>query len=1061
MPTHISSTEHNSTPQSFDVFLSYNGLERFTVEQIATLLQGEGLEPWFDEWYLAGGDKFQDKVAEALKASSACAVFIGPQAFGDWEREELQVAQNRAAKDSNFRLFLVLLPGLPEPFDFSTLAPFLGTRTWVDLRRGFDDKRALFSLICAIRGIAPGPKTDSSYTAPATARQPDVCPYLGLQSFNEKDAEFFFGRDGDIQRLVEKLKATRFLAVIGPSGVGKSSLVRAGLLPALRREAIPDSSRWIPHVFTPRANPLETLAARLPNTTAAASGLREIRENEEELRRDSRTLHRALSLTSASDDGHVGVSKEHKALFIIDQFEEVFTLCKDDVERERFIGNLLYAATIPDGLCVVVLTLRADFYHKCALYPDFSALLAAHQFLVSPMSLDGLRQAIEEPAGRVGLRFEEGLVDEILDDIMHQPGALPLLEHALLELWRRRNNRLLTLEAYRKTGGVKGAIATRAENTFKTFDVTQQEVTRRVMLRLTQPGEGTEDTRRRASLNELITLSGKRETAEDVIKTLTDARLLMTSRDEQEGVLVDVSHEALIRGWPRLRQWIDEDREGLRLHRELTETTKGWLKSKKDKSFLLSGSRLSRIKEWSRGRENDLNEEEQSFISASISHQRRNYLAAVVAGVLLILFSITLIFSFVKRANENAKRVHEVNVDARRRQLEEGAKALWPSLPDKISQIDGWLESARQLSGELDSLKRRRAEIDEHADAPRVQYLDELISNLSEFYDPKAGVHSQVLQLREAAVRVRESEESDNLRASWNKAFAEIAVSNINNKYSGFSTTPIKYLIPVGQDPESQLFEFAHILTGKVPERGADGKLIIGEDTGLIFVLIPAGTFKMGAQQTDPNAVNYDPNAQENETPLHDVSLTPFLISKYEMTQGQWLILTGANPSQNNPRKGFNLLHPVDTVSWTESMEVFRPVGLSLPTEAQWEYAARAGSSDIRWLGKPLEMIKEIANVRESDKLQPVPIGTYSPNGYGLHDMVGNVWELCLDRFGTYNLPVASGSGERLVIDSPFRTDKGGSYFDSAVLSRLTAHYQLKPDYKEYNMGVRPVLNIR
>ncbi|HEX8129798.1 MAG TPA: SUMF1/EgtB/PvdO family nonheme iron enzyme [Pyrinomonadaceae bacterium] len=1059
MHTHTSSTVQNSTPQKFDVFLSYNGDEISAVARIADLLKSEGLEPWFDHWYTVGGDKFQEKIPEALNASLACAVFIGPHGFGNWEREELQVAQNRAAKDSNFRLFLVLLPGVPRPFDPSTSAPFLGARKWVDLSDGFDDKRALFPLICAIRGTAPGPRTNSFYTTSATTRYPDVCPYLGLQSFSEKDAEFFFGRDGDIQRLVEKLKATRFLAVIGPSGVGKSSLVRAGLLPGLRTGAIPNSSRWLPHVFTPGARPLETLAAYLSNTTTA-SGVRELRENEEELRRDMRTLHRALR-TSPSDEGYEGSTKEPKALFVIDQFEEVFTLCQDEAEREHFISNLLYAATIPSGLCVVVLTLRADFYHKCALYPDFSARLAAHQFLVSPMSLDGLRQAVEEPARRVGLRFEEGLVDEILDDIMHQPGALPLLEHALLELWRERKDGQLTLEAYRKTGGVKGAIATRAENIFKTFDETQQVVTRRIMLRLTQPGEGTEDTRRRASLNELITLSGKRETVEDVIKTLTDARLLMTSRDEQEGVLVDVSHEALIRGWPRLCQWIDEDREGLRLHRELTEATRGWLKSKKDKSFLLSGSRLSRIKDWSRGRASDLNEKEQNFISASVSHQRRIYVAATIAGVLLLLFSVTLLYSFVKRASENAERVHEVNIDAKRRQLEVEAKALWPSLPDKISQIDGWLESARQLSGELNSLKRRRSEIDGHVDAPRLEYLDELIANLNEFYDPKAGVHSQVTQLREAAVRVKEFEESENLRTTWNKAFAEIAASNTNNKYPEFSTTLIKYLVPVGQDPESKLFEFAHILTGKVPERGADGKLIIGADTGLIFVLIPAGAFKMGAQKTDPTAANYDPNAQENETPLHDVSLAAFLISKYEMTQGQWLRLTGANPSQNHPRKGFNLLHPVDTISWTESMEVLGPVGLGLPTEAQWEYAARAGSSDIRWLGKPLEMIKEIANVRESDKLQPVPIGTYSPNSYGLHDMVGNVWELCLDRFGHYNLPVAAGSGERLVIDSPFRTDKGGSYFDSAVLSRLTAHYQLKPDYKEYNMGVRPVLNIR
>ena len=591
----------------FDIFLSHNSRDKPAVERIAAKLKQAALDPWLDKWCLTPGGKWQDELAAGLRASSACGFFIGPNGVGDWASEELNVALDRAAKDRNFRLFLVLLPAVPEPFDATSLPPFLSTRTWIDLRKGIEDSRGFQLLINAIKGVAPGPET------PIEARA-DICPYRGLQTFNEEHVEFFFGRNGDIQRLVEKLKATRFFAVLGPSGSGKSSVVRAGLIPRIRAGALPDSDTWTIRVLTPGSHPLTALAAHLlrlfPQDT--------MQKTLDQMTADPRTLHLACSLALAERP------PSELVIWVIDQFEEVFTLCRDEQERKQFLDNLLYAASIPDGRSMVVLTMRADFYSRCAAYPALSALIASQQFLVSPMDLDGLRQAIEEPAWRVGLEFEEGLVATVLDDVANEPGALPLLEHALLELWERRRGRMMTLEAYRKTGGVHGALAKRADTVYDAFSPQQQEIVRRIMLRLTAPGEGTEDTRRRATITELVSSPGEAEAIESVVRGMADARLLTAGADEQSGErLVDVSHEALIRSWPRLRKWIDEDRASLRLLRRVTEAAQEWQRLNRDEGGLYRGARLAQAMEWREHHEAMLNELEREFLDASVAEKAR------------------------------------------------------------------------------------------------------------------------------------------------------------------------------------------------------------------------------------------------------------------------------------------------------------------------------------------------------------------------------------------------------------------------------------------------------
>ena len=633
------------SPQRFAVFLSHNSREKPVVERIAEKLKREGLEPWLDKWCLTPAGDWQDELAAGLRASEACAVFIGPSGIGSWEDLEYKLATDRMAKDRAFRVFLVLLPGLPEPFDTSALPPFLSTRTWIDLRKGIEDTRAFQSLIHGIKGLPLGPER-------AIEPRNDISPYRGLQAFDEDHAEFFFGRDGDIQRLIEKLKVTRFIAVIGSSGSGKSSLVRAGVVPALKKGVLPESDTWAVRVFTPGAHPLASLAANLLRLYPGES----MNKTLDELARDERTLHLAVSLGMAERPA------SERVVWVIDQFEEVFTLCRDEQERAQFLSNLLYAAFIPEGRCAVILTLRADFYHKCAAYPELSARLSEHQFLVSLMGTNNLRQAIEEPAWHVGLEFEPGLVETILEDIENQPGGLPLLEHALLELWERRRGTMMTLEAYRESGGVEGAIAKRADAIYLSFNADEQVIARRIMLRLTQPGEGTEDTRRRATISELITHEGESQIVESVVQAMATSRLLTTSADEQEAgeQTVDVSHEALIRGWPRLRRWIEEDRQGLRILRRLTEAAREW-RTAKDESLLYRGARLAQAVEWREKNRGALNEFEREFLNQSVAEheagerRRRRVITGLAAGLLIALVLAALAVFQWWRANEQAQ----------------------------------------------------------------------------------------------------------------------------------------------------------------------------------------------------------------------------------------------------------------------------------------------------------------------------------------------------------------------------------------------------------------------
>jgi len=594
----------------YDVFLSHNSADKPAVEELARRLTNEaGLQPFLDKWHLVPGEPWQEAIEEALDQSRTCAVFIGPHGIGPWENEEMRAAIEQRVADCAFRVIPVLLPGA-ERGERGRLPAFLTRAIWVEFRESLDDPYAFRRLVAGIKGIPPG-------RGPGEVVDEGVCPYRGLQVFEEEHAPFFLGRKAATEWLLNDLRRSRFLAVIGPSGSGKSSLVRAGLVPALRRGDLPGSEKWPLCVFRPGHRPLESLAVVLIQLVGPSNDPTAPARLMDTLATDQRQLHLTtrLALADAPPDRAIAL--------VVDQFEEIFTLCRDEEQRVAFIDNLLYASAIEGGRGVVVLTVRADFYGKCAVYPDLAARITDHQMLVSPMVEEELRQAIERPAQLVGLEFERGLVETLLRDVQAEPGALPLLQHALLELWERREGRRLTFAAYCEIGGIQSAIAHRAESIYTGFDLVQQAITRRIMLRLVAPGEGTEDTLRRARKSELLPAGERAEATEAVIQTLADARLVTTARDiATDEEQVDVSHEALIRGWRRLREWIDDDRAGLRAHRRLTETAREWEENNCD-DYLYHGARLAEAEEWAETHSADLNPLECEFLEASVELRDR------------------------------------------------------------------------------------------------------------------------------------------------------------------------------------------------------------------------------------------------------------------------------------------------------------------------------------------------------------------------------------------------------------------------------------------------------
>ena len=466
-------------------------------------------------------------------------------------------------------------------------------------------------------------------------------PYKGLRAFEEGDAADFFGRDELIATLLAALSEHRFVTVVGPSGSGKSSVVLAGLLPRLASGALGDSATWARVVLSPGSDPMAALAAAVESVS-------------------TESLDPEVLTKKGLED-----STEGELLIVIDQFEELYTQTESLESRNRFIGLVTEAVSDPQGSVRVVATLRADFYGRPLASPELGRLVRDGLVTVLAPTRDELVEMIVAPSQAVGLRWEPGLPHRIVEDVAHQPGGMPLLQYALTDLVERRSGDLLTAADYERVHGVTGALAARAESLYRDLNPAQQDASRQVLLRLVTVDEESDDTRRRVRRTELELIGISRADLEAVLDAFTSQRLLLADRDPAtRGPTVEVAHEALLREWPRLSSWVDQQREALILGRRFRAALGDWEAAGQHEDYLLTGSRLAPFIGWADTA--SLTTDEQGFYRASrerderersARRRRRRTLVGVLVGATLVASTLG-IFAVLQaqRATGEAER---------------------------------------------------------------------------------------------------------------------------------------------------------------------------------------------------------------------------------------------------------------------------------------------------------------------------------------------------------------------------------------------------------------------
>jgi serine/threonine protein kinase len=602
------------------IFLSGSHNDVSFVARLQTDLQKRGVAIW-NEHHGSTPDTLdqEDRLRQAIRAVDVVVLVVSSHTRSSHiVREHLRIV-------ATYQRQLIYI--WAEGEDLAKLLPEVGEKTpSIDVidARETRYKLALDELVACL-------EEETGVSAPLeplpveNAHEPRN-PYKGLRAFTEDDTADFFGREALIGELVDGVKevlkseqsdasTARLLAVVGPSGSGKSSVVMAGLFPRLQQGALAGSEEWVYlKPMVPGVSPLErlalTLAPHLPD--------RSLRNILEDLEDDSaRGLHWLST--------HLVQGSEKKVVLFIDQFEEVFNLTTSENERERFFHLVLAAITEQKGPVMVILTLRADFYDRLMVFSELGRLIQKHQLLVWPMEVDELRAAIKGPATLpdVLLTFEGNLVGDLLYEVRGQVGALPLLEFTLDQLFIHRNGQQLTLQAYHDIGGVKGALTKHAENTYAALATEEhRKLVRVLFLRLIDPGTSEQDTtRRRAALSE-FSLADARQT--DILRETVDAFIaarLLTANTTADMTTIEVSHEALIREWPRLADWLATSRSDILLQGDLSTDVAEWLRRERPTDRLYHGSQLVEALAWAR--RNEPSKDEVAFLQASEADRER------------------------------------------------------------------------------------------------------------------------------------------------------------------------------------------------------------------------------------------------------------------------------------------------------------------------------------------------------------------------------------------------------------------------------------------------------
>lgn len=494
----------------------------------------------------------------------------------------------------------------------------------------YSDRRAVQSLLqywaellLHAERTPPDPMLKDFDPKQAPELAPELCPYRGLETFRPEDHHLFFGRQRLIKHMIKRLAQNdHLLVLVGPSGCGKSSLALAGLVPALQTGALPGSRDWRYYPsMVPGSQPLVNLAQLIRPPAVDTEAW--IQEQVQHFQHNPNYLAQLLDEQGKAP-----------ALLVIDQFEELFTLCSDRRIRQAFIENLVSLIQAPDAKHTVILTMRTDFENNIQFLPKFQPLFEKARLQVTPLTTDELRDAIEKPAEPIGLKFEDGLVDNLLHDILGDPMALPLLQFTLLKLWEERQRNRITMETYRRLGGGRSALARSADAFYDKLLEEERRALKRILLKMVQPSKGLEVTSNRIRLAEIFEIGEARYRIEHVVGRLIDERLVKISGadvdkvrkfledksylEQHPDIQIEVAHEALIRNWPRLVGWLDEERVNMRQHLNLRAAAREWERFGKDESALWSGLQLEEALRFE-----DLDRLEREFVEASIALRNR------------------------------------------------------------------------------------------------------------------------------------------------------------------------------------------------------------------------------------------------------------------------------------------------------------------------------------------------------------------------------------------------------------------------------------------------------
>ncbi|CAM2011087.1 nSTAND1 domain-containing NTPase [Acanthopleuribacter pedis] len=642
-------------------------------------------------------ESLTDRAWEAAFADSRTCIAClgqGENAREPW-RENSALRDAVAFYSAEMPIIPLLLPGAKIPSRQSALPAFVRGCQWLRADKLLDtgDTHFLYEAI-----FRQSQEHGEEYEPTGT------CPFRGLEVFREQDHHLFFGREALTQRIVEYLRDNPFIAVLGPSGSGKSSVVQAGVLPELR------AADYALALFTPTHKPMEELAYALSrcideNTTRKAAG-------------------RLLTRLQASSEALHYIGREipektgkKRLCLVIDQFEEIFTLA-DREEANAFADAISNAVEQPNGIAVLI-TMRSDFLGKCVIHPHVNDLIMDNGLQTKPMNRTELTRAIHEPARIGGLTLESGLLERLLDDVAGAAGELPLLEHALLELYEHRQGGLLTRAAYDEIGGIAGALAKRAESEYTALADADRRILRKIfVLCLVHPGEGAEDTRRRATMDEITAVAG--DQTETLLGRWTTSRLLTATADATRGLeLVDVAHEALIRNWHRIGEWMAEDRATAQAINRLRRRAEAWDEAGRDPDHLLRGGLLQQMVDLKKEHGDHLGPMALTFLNEGI-HQsereyrtRRNIRRAIttlgVASMVLAVFA-SIMYVQSRAAERSAKRATEQALYEKKRAQEQTLESnyhLALTLNEQAgnalssSPAEAWLYSLAALSQEI------------------------------------------------------------------------------------------------------------------------------------------------------------------------------------------------------------------------------------------------------------------------------------------------------------------------------------------------------------------------